>query len=295
MAKQIKTYLCEDDVAATSASGEGLADALNSTADSKGASLVAVHDAATKYIAADVEAALLEVKLLADAAAVAGQDTDVSGTAASGSTIATITMGGSVAAATIATPPYDVWAAAAAAVTDGVHAAYGDDAVNDFPAPINSPVAPRNITLLTAGPGWTGGDITVTGTNQFGTAAVEVLAPNAGGGATVGAVIFATITAIAKTTVGAPTTTCAVGWGDVLGLSQLPAAPVGWLTCDGVGEAGTWDAIYGGVKPTTVPNDVHNYAVMYPANVSHIHVSTGLTATDAGHIHTGPSHVHNQN
>jgi len=210
----------------------------------------------------------------------AGVPTSSSGTGATGADGT-----GATGSASIRTAPYNSFTAPAAASANGVHAAYGDDQPVNFPGPISNPAIPRNVTLTTAGAGWTGGDVTVTGTDQFDAPVSETLTPNAGGGLTTGTKIFKTITAIAKALVGVAATTCSVGWGNKLGLTYLPSAALGALTCDGVNENGTWDATYGGVTPTTAPNAGHNYAAMYPYGDSHTH-------TGPSHTHTGPSHTH---
>lgn len=73
------------------------------------------------------------------------------------------------------------------------------------------------------------------------------------------------------------------------GFSAFAAA---YIYCNGVKEAiAAQDATYGIVGPTTAPNGTHDYYLVYkyamtPTQASHVHASTGLSATDAGHTHT---------
>lgn len=139
--------------------------------------------------------------------------------------------------------------APAAAGATAVHAAHNDNGANVFPGPTTDPgaTAPRNLTV-TFSAGWAGGDVTVTGTNAFGAAVSETFASTPGS-AVVGVEIFASITEISKTVVGAGAGTASVGIGDKIGITDAvtidPAGAVSGVE-DGFGLVGT------GITPITI-------------------------------------------
>jgi hypothetical protein len=152
--------------------------------------------------------------------------------------------------------------APAAASATSVHASYnGDEADNNFPGPITNPDVPRVVSATFAGT-WDGGDITVTGTDQFGAAISEVLTSNPGG-ATTGTKAFATVTAIAKELVGSNAVGASVGTGTVLGIPvKINSEATNVLYADGVNEAGTYDTSNHTVDPTTAPDGSTNFLVL---------------------------------
>lgn len=171
-----------------------------------------------------------------------------------------------------------------------VHAQVLDTAANAFPGPFTNPVIPRNVRCVFGG-AWTGGDITVTGTDQDDAATVEVIADNPGN-TVQGVCIFKTITAISKELVGVGGGGVDVQTGQKFGITDTPSAAVGLLTCDGVIEAGTWDiALHQrGVIPTTASNGAHDYAILFPkVATTHTHGPGTLADTASG---AGSAHNH---
>jgi len=153
----------------------------------------------------------------------------------------------------------------ATASATAVHASVrGDVATNPILTPVN-PDVPRNVTA-TFGAAWDGGDIVVTGTDQFGQAGVtETLVSNPGTIRT-GTKIFKTITSLAKTAIGVAaggTNTVTIGTGTKLGIlvNPLAGSPV-ILYVDGVAEAVTMDTATHAFTPTTAPNAAHVYVLM---------------------------------
>lgn len=124
--------------------------------------------------------------------------------------------------------------------------------------------APRNVRA-TFGAAWDGGDVTVTGTDQFGAAQTEVLAAVAGQ-VVVGTKVFKTVTGLAKAAVGVgthATNTVTVGTGDKLacGTARL-ANPFTQLLTDGVSESAVVDATASAFTPNTAPNGAHDYQLL---------------------------------
>jgi hypothetical protein len=182
--------------------------------------------------------------------------------------------GGVVAStsASIRTAPFNTYTAPAAASATGVAAREEDNVAGGvWVGAFTSPAIPRNVTI-TFEAAWAGGDVTVSGTDQFDAAITEVIADNPGSLVS-GVKVFKTVTGAVNQSVGAGGVNhgATIGFGNALGLTYLPSAAVGSLTCDGVGEAATWNATYGSVTPTTAPNAARNYAAMYPYGASHSH------------------------
>lgn len=152
-------------------------------------------------------------------------------------------------------------AAPAAKAAADVHATI---AANTSIAPVTtgltSPVYPRNarVTFLAA---WDGGDVVLTGTDQFGVAQTETFTSNPGA-VVVGVKVWKTIDSIMHTVVGATANTYSVGSGDKLGLGMIPSAGFFIGTHDGLTELMTLDAANGGFTPATLPNGAVNYSVL---------------------------------
>lgn len=192
-----------------------------------------------------------------------------------------------------------------AANTTAVHAAYGADQVNDFPGAFTNPTTPRNLTVTFSG-AWDGGNVTVTGTNQWDDPDSEEFVV-AVGTTVAGVKIFKTSTAAAKTAVGTAGQTASIGTGGKLGLTDAWAegtlqAGSAVVFVDGVAELATYDATNEGFTPTSVPDasrdyvalvnyappltdSGHSHGVGTLADSGHSHGSTALTATDSGHSH----------
>jgi hypothetical protein len=118
------------------------------------------------------------------------------------------------------------------------------------------PDVPRSLYVV-FGADWDGGDITITGTDQFDAVKVETFAANPGD-ATIGTGIFKTVVSAEYTGdgVGTHATNVAAIYTDVkIGLTVVPltGSPV-LLTADGVGEAVVFDAVENAFTPTTSPD-----------------------------------------
>lgn len=150
----------------------------------------------------------------------------------------------------------------ATASTTAVHAGFaGNNASNTFPGPFTNPDVPRNVTVTFAA-SWDGGDVTVVGTNQFDEAVTEVIA-DAAGTTVAGTKIFKTVTSATKQSVGAAADAASIGHGTKMGIpARLGAATGNLLFVTGVSEAGTWDATYDAVTPTSVANGTRSYIVL---------------------------------
>lgn len=148
--------------------------------------------------------------------------------------------------------------AVAAKSTTGVHANIAaTTSVVPVTTGITNPAQPRNVTA-TFGAGWDGGNVVVTGTDQWGNAITETITAVAGS-TVAGVKIFKTVTSVAHTAVGT-TENYSVGTGDKIGLN------VNVLDTMGVGivqatagaantpEAITVDPTVDGVTFTTTPN-----------------------------------------
>jgi len=146
--------------------------------------------------------------------------------------------------------------AASAAV---VHAALAGNAVVAFPGPFTNPDVPRNITATFA-TSYDGGNILITGTDQFGVAQTETITASAGS-TVAGAKIFATVTAAQRSAVGATANTVSLGRGTKLGFRDQLSSVVEFL--DGVVEAVTSvDYTYYGFVPGTAPNGTRVYQLL---------------------------------
>lgn len=137
---------------------------------------------------------------------------------------------------------------------------FGDAATNPLTI-AGQPDAPRNVRAV-FGSTWDGGNIVVTGTNQFGAAVTETLVAVANS-TVVGTKIFKTVTSIAKSAVGVgthATNTVTVGTGDKLGLSVdlLDTMGLGLVQATpgaaNTPEALTVDSANDAVTFTTVPD-----------------------------------------
>lgn len=164
------------------------------------------------------------------------------------------------------TEKIDTLAAPAAKSTTAVHANVFGDAAGpvSVTTAITNPAVPRNLTA-TFGATFDGGDVTVSGTDQFGNAITETFAV-ATGTTVVGSKAFATVTSIAYAGGGVgthSTNVVSIGTGDKLGLSTKAANAFAILLTDGVSEAVTVDATNSTFTPATVANGAHNYSILY--------------------------------
>jgi hypothetical protein len=144
----------------------------------------------------------------------------------------------------------------------GDDAADGGQAYTTYTTGITSPAVPRCVSV-TAGAAYDGGNITITGTNQFGAAISEVIIPTQSQ-KTLGVKAFKTVTSIRKAAVGTgshATNTLSVGWDNVIGIVATPVSAAATLTLAGVPEAVTIDLTNKTWKPTTAPNATNDYVL----------------------------------
>ena len=148
------------------------------------------------------------------------------------------------------------YTAPAAASATAVHAAVAATAANIFAAPFGSIEAwGRNLTV-TFGAGWDGGNVTVTGTDQFGQVISETFTSNPGGSRT-GSKTFRTVTGAVKTAIGASSDGASIGIGAKLGVPF--AFTAGQCFTDDVGQAATLDTTNYNFAPSSAPNASRNY------------------------------------
>lgn len=130
---------------------------------------------------------------------------------------------------------------------------------------ITPPAVPRNLRC-TFGADWDGGDVIITGTDQFGAAATETFTGTADS-VQVGLVIFKTVTSIRKAAVGTgthATNTLTVGTGDKLAIGTAKLLNV-FAQCrldSGAADAVTIDLARNAFTPTTVPDGSVDYSLL---------------------------------
>lgn len=155
-------------------------------------------------------------------------------------------------AGTVTTPAADSAAGVAAREADDV-------ALKTWVGPFTSPVVPRNVSI-TFESAWAGGDITITGTDQFGAAQTETIADTLS--ATVyGSKIFATVTGATNQSSGAGGVNhgATIGWGHKLGVTKAITAVGGIVTCDDASEDVVWDRTRSAFQPTNLPDGSRSY------------------------------------
>lgn len=125
---------------------------------------------------------------------------------------------------------------------------------------------PRNVRAIFAA-AWDGGNIVVTGTDQFNKAQTETLTANPGN-TVVGVKVWKTITSVAKTAVGATANTVSVGTGDKLALTitlanQFAVALSRATNSDPyTAETITVDTATSAFTPTNLPDGARDYQVL---------------------------------
>lgn len=239
--------------------------------------------------------------------------TSASGTGATGTGTASITVGGTTATTTAtntaitearsayvakpATP--EATAVACTLVTDATVA-------NGVAMTIAAqPAYPCKLAVIItdADSSISAGIVTVIGVDASGRSVTETVSLTGGSQTRSTNNAYSSITSITPSAVVGNTGSdkVAVGHSNKLGVplpSGFGSLSFYFLQADGTKEAvSASDATYGTFTPTTAPNAAHNYEVMYSFSLpvvqaSHSHSGTGLTANDAGHTHTGPSHTH---
>lgn len=154
---------------------------------------------------------------------------------------------------------------AAAKDADVVHALY-DDTDADFPGPFTNPDVPRNLRV-TYSADWDGGDVTVSGTNQF-DEVIEETFPAGDNEAKVGVKIFKTVTgAVKELPAGVTGSGASIGTGDKLGLPTPILDEVGLAFVAATAEAVTLDDDVSGMTPTTTPSAT-TYLVLVNARMT---------------------------
>lgn len=150
----------------------------------------------------------------------------------------------------------------ATASATACHASFaGNNASNVFPGAFTNPGHPRNLTVTMAG-GWDGGNVIVTGTDQFDAAQSETF--TAGSGVTrTGAKIFKTVTSAVKGAVGVSAAGASIGTGQILGI-PLNITAGGVLFVDATAEVAAFDLD----PPSVLPSATANGARVYQALVT---------------------------
>ena len=156
----------------------------------------------------------------------------------------------------------------------GVHAGVAATAANAFPGPFTNPDVPRSLQFV-FGAGWDGGDVVVTGTDQFDAAATETITnPGAGGGIVYSAKAYKTVTAATKGAIGASGATCSIGRHHKIGITKLLSIAVGVLTRNAASELATFDATNNTFQPSNLPNGSAVYRWAVPTAAAHTHPIT---------------------
>jgi hypothetical protein len=150
--------------------------------------------------------------------------------------------------------------APAATATTGIGASTPANQASNTITISAQPDVPRVMQAAFAA-SWDGGNVVVTGYDQFGNPQTDTIVA-AAGSTVVGVKAFKTITGLAKTAVGATANAVTVGPGSKLGLPFVFSGPTnaGILATTGVPEAATWDQVNYTVLPgTNVPNGTRQY------------------------------------
>lgn len=148
------------------------------------------------------------------------------------------------------------YAAPVAANNTGVSAAVAANAVNDFPGPFGAIESWGRTLRVVFAASWDGGDVIVTGTDQFGQPVSETFA-SAPSSTVQGVKVFRTVTGVRKTVVGATANTASVGIGTGLGVPFSFTRGQEFL--NGVAELATLGTTYYSFIPATAANGARNY------------------------------------
>ena len=163
-------------------------------------------------------------------------------------------------------------APAAKSATYFATTAYGDESTNPITVATSAPnvtelaARPRNVTA-TFGATWDGGDITVTGTDQFDMPQTETIADTQSQ-TILGVKLFKTVTAISKQSVGTgdhATNTVTVGTGDKLAVVARATQAfclVGNSTPTAMTQT-AYDTTYNGFTPSAAPNGSLTFTVAF--------------------------------
>jgi hypothetical protein len=145
----------------------------------------------------------------------------------------------------------------------------GNSSTSSWTSGITSPTFPRSVQVA-FGDGWDGGDITLTGLDQFGRAQTEVIA-DVNATTVEGVKVWKTISRVQKEAVGSAAATFTLNTGaTATGLIGLPV-PLLWaggmLLADGVAEAAdAWSASTHSFVPHTDPDGAVDFTVLVPVD-----------------------------
>ncbi len=154
----------------------------------------------------------------------------------------------------------DLGVPAASATTGWLASLAGNSATLNFTISAQ-PDKPRNIAIAFAA-SWDGGNVVVTGTDQFGNAVSETIVAVAAS-TVVGNVAFRTITSAVKTAVGANAAAATGGPGSKLGIARNFTSTAGVLFVTSAPEASTFNVQFDTVLPgTNVPNGTRSYIAL---------------------------------
>lgn len=148
----------------------------------------------------------------------------------------------------------------------------GNDAGNAFAAQTN-PAHGRTLQVTFAA-GWDGGDVTMDVTDQFGNVTPTTFASAPGTTVQSPGCVVSYANA-QKTLVGAAADTATIEDGPILAVPTELENTDALLFCDGVAEAVTMENAESGFTPTTPPDGVHDYVIIY--NGAHRHSHTPHT------------------
>jgi hypothetical protein len=154
----------------------------------------------------------------------------------------------------------DLGVPAASATTGWLASLAGNSATLAFTISAQ-PDKPRNIAIAFAA-SWDGGNVVVTGTDQFGNAVSETIVAVAAS-TVVGNVAFKTITSAVKTAVGAAAAAATGGPGSKLGIARSLTSTAGLLFVTSVPEASTFNVQFCTALPgTNTPNGTRAYLAL---------------------------------
>ncbi len=212
--------------------------------------------------------ALVSVTITAASAVI----TALTATTAAITTLTATTINGISAADNKTRARADALANLAGQASTGIHASVLATAANAFPGPFTNPATPRTVlaqfTAL-----WDGGNILLTGTDQFDTVITDTLvSPGVPGGFVASTKIFKTITAASKTAIGVAAVGVTLGPGIKIGFlhhldASVASSPVLVMNVvDGVIDTiASIDMTYHGWTPgSTQPNGGHEFLLIYP-------------------------------
>lgn len=161
----------------------------------------------------------------------------------------------------------------------------GNSAISSWSTGITNPAHIRSLQVVFAG-SYDGGNITITGLDQFGRAQTETITANAGN-TVQGTKVWKTISTIAKAAVGGNAATFTVQTGtDHLGLPVPLLGTWGMGLADGVAELMTFNATVHSFKPATTPDSSVDFTILMPVDWAKHH---RMIVTEVRDISASPS------